>query len=549
MSEGGEPDARRGDPSVENLDPHEARRSDVGRSATLMGAATAASRAFGFVRVLVIAAVLGTTHLGNTFQGSNLISNVLFELLAAGALSAVLVPGFVDLFQRGRDRDAEILAGALLGVGLVVLGLVAVAGVIFAPAIARVLTTGVDDPAIAAQQRDLATFLLRFFVPQIMLYAVGAVATAVLHARRRFAVPAIAPVGNTIVVVAGLAVFAFLRSGQAPALDLSLAEKLTLAVAGTLGVAAFVGVPTIALLRRGFTLRPRWRPRDPLVRQTVGHAAWATFQNASVGILLGAALLVGMGVAGGVVAYYVAYTFFLVPYAVLGQSIHDTILPELSRDVSAGNMPGFARALRWGLDAMALLVIPAAAAYVALRTPIMRALAFGETTPQGVEMMAAALGTLALGLLPYSAFLLLTRASYALGNSRTPTVISVSTALAGAGFMLVAGPRFGPEGRLAMMGLGLALAYTLAALVLGLHLRRRLGAPIAPWALLRAVPVAAVIGTGAWLVWSTLEPDGRGLTIALLAVLGLVGAAAYTVVVHPPSLRRILGSGTGWEGR
>ena len=62
------------------------------RAADRMGAVTAVSRAFGFVRVLVIAAVLGTTYLGNAFQAANSVSNVLFELVAAGALSAVLVP-------------------------------------------------------------------------------------------------------------------------------------------------------------------------------------------------------------------------------------------------------------------------------------------------------------------------------------------------------------------------------------------------------------------------------------------------------------------------
>ena len=43
----------------------------VARSAAGMGLAAAVSRGFGALRVLVIAAVLGTTNLGNAFQGSN----------------------------------------------------------------------------------------------------------------------------------------------------------------------------------------------------------------------------------------------------------------------------------------------------------------------------------------------------------------------------------------------------------------------------------------------------------------------------------------------
>src|SRR5437879_13604024 len=117
----------------------------MGRAARVMGAATAVSRILGFGRVLVIAAVLGTTDLGNTFSASNSVSNVLFDLLAAGALSAVLVPAFVELLGRSSgsaaDGDAEGLAGALLGWSLLVLGPVCLAGVLAAPALARLLPT------------------------------------------------------------------------------------------------------------------------------------------------------------------------------------------------------------------------------------------------------------------------------------------------------------------------------------------------------------------------------------------------------------------------
>ena len=91
----------------------------VARAAAGMGVATAVSRSFGFVRILMIAAVLGTTYLGNTYQASNSFSNVLFELLAAGALSAVLVPTFVELIDAGDEPEAERLAGNVLGRALI----------------------------------------------------------------------------------------------------------------------------------------------------------------------------------------------------------------------------------------------------------------------------------------------------------------------------------------------------------------------------------------------------------------------------------------------
>ncbi|MGH9033293.1 MAG: lipid II flippase MurJ, partial [Acidimicrobiia bacterium] len=178
----------------------------VARAAAGMGVATAVSRAFGFVRVLVIAAVLGTTYLGNAYQASNSFSNVLFELLAAGALSAVLVPTFVALLDGGNEPEAERLAGNVLGRALVWLGAVAVIGVVAAPWIARFLMSGADE-AVRARQEDLSTFLLRFFIPQILLYALGTVSVAALYAKRRFVVTAVAPIGLTVTVVSALIVF------------------------------------------------------------------------------------------------------------------------------------------------------------------------------------------------------------------------------------------------------------------------------------------------------------------------------------------------------
>src|SRR6059036_521046 len=173
-------------------------RTSSGRAVGLaigrgMGVAAGASRVIGFARVLAIAAILGTTYLGNTFTSSNYVSNVLFELLAAGALSAVLVPTLVDLLDRSEEPEAERLAGSVLGIALIVLGAVTVVGVVAAPWLAHLLASGVSDPSIAAQQESLATFLLRFFVPQVVLYAIGTVAIAVLYAKRRFVITAIAP--------------------------------------------------------------------------------------------------------------------------------------------------------------------------------------------------------------------------------------------------------------------------------------------------------------------------------------------------------------------
>ncbi len=498
------------------------------RAAAGMGVATAVSRGFGFLRVLVIAAVLGTTYLGNTFQASNSVSNVLFELLAAGALSAVLVPTFVRLLDRGEHGEAERLANGLLGLSLLALGAVAAVGVIAAPWLARLLSSGVDDPTIAAQQEHVATFLLRFFVPQVLLYALGAIAIAVLYAKRRFVITALAPIGNTVVLVAALVVFRQLHGAGPADLDLTTGEKLALALGGTLGVLAFVAVPVAALWRDGFLLRPRLQPRDPAVRGLLRLSGWAVLQHAGAGLLLGAAIVVGNGVAGGVVAYQVAFVFFLAPYAILAQPIHTAILPDLAREAARSDRADFGASLRWALDGMAVLVVPVSAALLALAEPTMRVFAFGKAADgAGVSLLAAGLASLALGLYAYGAFLLLARAHYALGDSRTPALVALGTALLGVAVMVGAASLTHGAARVAALGIGHSVAYVIGSVVLAVGLSRRTGELVAPRALPRALGLSALLGLVAWRVVEAAGIVSRPAGVALLAMVSLAGAGAY----------------------
>jgi putative peptidoglycan lipid II flippase len=498
-----------------------------------MGAITAVSRALGMVRVLVVAAVFGPTWLANAFQTSNSVSNVLFELLAAGALSAVLVPAFVDLLDRGDRRGAEQVAGGVLGVALAALGVVSLVGVLGAPVLARLLTLGVPAD-VAGDLRDLVAWLLVFFVPQILLYAAGTIATAVLYAERRFAITAAAPIGNTVVMVACLVAFRAV-AGPDPGLDLSLGERLLLVAAGTGGVLAFVGILLVACERTGFRLRPRSPRGDDRVPAVLRQSGWGVVLHTGGGLLLGAAIVAGSAVEGGVVAYQVGWVIFLAPYAILAQPIHTAILPEMVTEAREYGLDRVGRSLRWALERMALLVVPVTAGMVALAGPAMRVVPFGESGGRGSDLLAAAVAGLAVGLLPYCGFLLLARGYYAIGDSRTPGVVSLVSAAAG---VVVMGGAVLTEGaaRIAVLGLGHSLAYTVGILVLGAGLARRTGTSLWPAALGRVVAVSAAVGAGAWAVSGAVLGDdpGRLADLAVVAGLGLVGAgvvlAGYRVL-------------------
>jgi putative peptidoglycan lipid II flippase len=510
------------------------------RAAAGMGAITAVSRTVGMVRVLVIAAVLGSSYLGNAFSSANSVSNVLFELLAAGALSAVLVPAFVSRLDARDQRGAEEVAGGVLGVALAGLGVVTVVGVVFAPLLARALTVGVPE-SVAGDERALVTFLLRFFVPQVLLYAAGTVAAAALYAQRRFPVTAAAPIGNTVVMVICLVAFRMV-AGPDPGLDLSMGQQLLLVAAGTGGVIAFVGILCVACERSGFRLRPRRARGDRRVHGVLRDSGWGIVLHTGAGLLLGAAIVAGAAVAGGVVAYQVAWVIFLAPYAVLAQPIHTAILPELVTEAREHGLDRVARSLRWSLERMGMLLVPLSAGMIALAAPAMRLVPFGKAGGDGSALLAAAVAGLALGLLSYSAFLLLARGYYALGDSRTPGVVSVGAASLGVGVMAIGAATCHGAARIAMLGLGHTTAYSVGAIVLAAGIVRRTGAPLWPPVLARIVAVGVTAGVVVWLAAGAILPDDprRIADAAVVAGLGLVGAGLVLAGYRITGVRRAL---------
>lgn len=514
----------------------------VARSAAGMGVAAAISRAFGAVRVLAIAAILGTTYLGNTFQSSNSLSNIVFELLAAGALSAVLVPSFVTLFDAGQDAEAEGLASELLGLATLVLGVVALIGVAASGLLARVLTSAVDDPVIAAQQRSLTTFLLWFFIPQIVLYGLGAITTAILNARRSFVVPALAPIGNTIVMVGFLVVFRVL-AGSDPGLELTLLEKSLLGLGGTLGVVAFVAMPTIALLRDGFRLRISFRRTHAQLGRLLRLSGWASVQHGFAALLLGAAIVAGGGVEGGVVAYQVGWYFFLAPYGIVSQPLHTTILPELVNEHSSGDMDAFRASTRWAMDSMCVLLLPISGLCLTLSIPAMSVLAFGSAgAADGVNMLAASLASLGLGLVPYGAFFLLARVSYVFGDSRTPALAGGLVALVGVVVMGVSAVVTGGTRLVFMLGIAHTVAFTVGSLALLVLLRGRVGGwvlPVLGWKALVATVASAAV---TWTLHEAWGPSGKMSQTVALVVLSTVALAIYVGamrVLGVPIVRRL----------
>lgn len=499
------------------------------------------SRVTGLLRVLAVGGALGATYLGNTYQTANLVSNLLFELLAAGLLSSVLVPPFVRLIDAGRGPDAEALAGALLGIALAVLGAVTLAGLVARPWIMRALTVAVDDPEVRRREVELGSFLLVLFLPQVLLYAVGAVATALLHGSRRFVAAAMAPVANNVVVIATMGVFWAMHE-RSSGLDLPLAERLVLAGGTTAGVLAMTLVPVLALRRAGVRLWPRWRPHQPELRALARAGGWAAASLALGQVLIATTLVLANRVEGGVVAYQIAFTAFLLPYAVLAHPVLTTLYPRLAAEAAGRRWRRFADALGDGVRTVVFLVLPAAALLIVLGGPALRLVRLGALDGDAAALVARVLAAYAVGLAGYAGVHLLTRASYACDDARTPAVAHLAITVAGAVLMVIGFATTTGGDRVVALGVAHSVAMVGGAALLVALVRRRVGERWAVGAALaRAGSGALATGLAAAAAAAAVPGDGRGTDAVAVVVGGAAGVAAYVAVqwaLRAPELGR-----------
>ena len=230
--------------------------------------------------------------------------------------------------------------------------------IVAAPWIVRLYTLNVK-PARLGPERSLATFFLRWFMPQIVFYGLGSVATGLLNAHRRFAAPMFAPILNNLVVIGVMIAFAKMPGPSHPTVDgVTTAQRYLLAVGTTAGVVAMTAALWPSLRRLGF--RARWRldwTSEP-VRRIVRLAAWV-FLYVLVNQLGLLQIIVLSAGRTGFTAFISAFTFFQLPHAIFAVSIMTALLPSLSGQWAAGERDAFRGLLARGIRSTAFIVVPA----------------------------------------------------------------------------------------------------------------------------------------------------------------------------------------------
>jgi putative peptidoglycan lipid II flippase len=513
-----------------------ARPASLARGAAAITTATAVSRLTGFIRVIVVAATMGTTFLANTYQTANSAPNVVFELVAAGVLTSVFVPTFVEYLVKGEQEESWQAADALTSVALVGLTVVAILIAVLAPLVMSLLTVGVKDPSLRSQEVTLGAIFLRLFAPQVVFYGAGMIMTAALHAHRRFAMAAIAPIFNNVVVIAVYLAYGAMRGNAGPSIArVTLGQELLLGAGTTLGVVAMTICLVPQLVRLGWHFRFRFDLSHPAVRRGARLGVWALSYAGGYQAGLVVVLVLANKIQGGVAAYQWAYTFFYLPHALFAVPIFNVLFPAMSEHVARGEESRLVGRLRDGLKMIAFIVMPAAAILFATAGPLAKVtLQYGVMTGAGAALVARVIVSFSLGLPGYSTFLVLTRGYYAMGDTKTPAVVNAATVVVASAVgatLFVALPR---QWAVAGLAMGHSLAFTVGAGILGVLLLRRtdpLPDPSFPTSIRRSFLVTTGMTIVMIVITSMLSAESKAQSLlALVAAVG-AGAALYVVVM------------------
>jgi putative peptidoglycan lipid II flippase len=500
----------------------------LGRASGVMAVGTVFSRGTGFLRTAAITAALGTHMVGDSYNVANTTPNIIYDLLLGGVLTSVVVPVLVRASKEDED-GGERFASSLLTLVAIGLAVIAAVGLLIAPLIAHIyIPNGSEIP--------LATTFMRWFLPQIVFYGIGATIGAILNIRGRFGAPMITPVLNNLVVIAVAVIFIVMHGHGAPTLtDLSGVQITLLGAGTTLGVIVMTLALLPSLRASGFRYRPRIDLHHPGLRQAGRLGSWVLVYVAVSQL----SDLVVTRLAAGPVAFTVytnAYQLFQLPHAIIAVSVITALLPRMSAHAADQRLDLVREDLSTGLRMSAVVLVPAALGLFALAEPLSVSLfAWHSTSVADASRIGGALAAFAIALLPFSAFQLQLRGFYAMADSRTPALVMCAVAGVNVASALILSAAIPSRDRAVALALSFALSYAVGAAIcfrlLQIRLRGVDGRRVTRTVVRAGVPgiLAAAL---AFAISAVIRSQlGHGVSGSLVGVLlGIaVGGALYVV--------------------
>lgn len=379
-----------------------------------VGGWTLLSRLTGFVRDVVIAAVMGVGPIADAFFVAFRIPNHFRAIFGEGAFNNAFLPTYAQVLETDGGKAAKSFAGRITTLMLIVQIALLIVAFFAMPFIVRLLAPGfADDPA----KFDLAVSLTRITFPYLLLITVVTIYSAILNAHDRFWAAAAAPVLLNVSMIAALAVaFLFPNAGYAAAWGVTVAGCLELLLVW--GSARRLGVsPPLEKPRGDMAMKRFFKVLAPAIVGSAG-VQLAIFADTIIASFLP---------TGAVSSLYYADRLYQLPLGVIGIAAGTVLLPEMSRRIAAGDAAGAYAAQNRTIGLTLALAAPFFVAFLTMPDLIMSALfQRGAFDAQAAQRAGAVLAAYGLGL--PAAVLIRSAVSsfYARSDTLTPLIASLT---------------------------------------------------------------------------------------------------------------------------
>ncbi len=471
------------------------------RAAGVVGLAVMCSRVLGLAREIILSRLFGAGFGMDAFIAAFRVPNLLRDLFAEGALSTAFVTTFSKQIKTDGDASAWRLANKIATLATILLSLLTLAGIAFAPQLIDFLAHG-----FSPDKKELTVTLTRIMFPFILMVSLAALAMGMLNAKDVFGIPAMASsFFNLGSIIGGISLGWWLdpHFGQRSLIGLAIGTL----IGGTLQL--LMQFP--ALARVGFRFRPDLAWRDPGVRQVLrlmGPAVIAA-SAVQVNVMINgnfASMLPGNGPVS-----WLGYAFRLMqlPLGIFGVAIGTVTLPLISRSAAVGNTAEFRAILARGMRLAFLLTVPSTIGLIFLARPIISIIYEGRKfSAFDTDQTAAALQFYSVGLVAYSGIKVLAPAFYAIDKRKTPMLVSFAAIGVNLflNWLFTFHLRMGHRG-LALSTGGVALTNFAALYLLMRRETKRLESRQMLATLGKLLVAGALLGATCWIAQATLLAD------------------------------------------
>ncbi|MFZ5946021.1 MAG: murein biosynthesis integral membrane protein MurJ [Bacillota bacterium] len=434
----------------------ERKTGGIFKAAGLIMIAMTLSRIFGYIRDVVIYTKFGQDFRTDAYNAAFSIPDFLYYLLVGGALSSAFIPVFSSYIAINKEEDGWEAASTVFNVVMILMLLGISLGLIFTPALIKILVPGFTDQAF-----HLTVLLTRIMFAQSFFMALNGISQGILHSYKHFFSPAL----GSVLYNLGIIVVGILLVERIGIMGFSLGV-----VIGAM-VNFLVQIP--ALMKIGVRYKPVINLKHPGVIKIftlmlpVFIGLSVTHFNLFVNQFLASSLPYGM-----ISALRAAQRIMQLPIGVFAIAVALAVFPTLTGYAARKEEKEFKKTMSLGVRTVIFITLPSAVGLIALKVPIVRAMfQQGEFTAANTQATAYALLFYSLGLIGYSAQQVLNRAFYALQDTKTPVTVGIVTIFINIAFNFLLIKPLGHG--------GLALAYSIAGLanmvLLLYHLRIKIG--------------------------------------------------------------------------